>query len=74
MQLAAAEAGVGAIVLPLLRHRFSRPTALVPARVDLGPFARGALHLVCARSALDVPRIRLVAQLIEAELRGVERA
>jgi len=73
VQLAAAEAGVGAMVLPRLRHRFSRPSALVPLDVDLGAFARGALHLVSARSALDIPRIRLVAQLIEAELGRVER-
>jgi DNA-binding transcriptional LysR family regulator len=72
VQLAAAEAGAGAMVLPRLRHRFSRPTALVPIEADLGPFARGAIHLVSARSGLDVPRVRRVAQLIEAELRRVE--
>jgi DNA-binding transcriptional LysR family regulator len=47
-----AEAGVGAIVLPRLRHRFSRPSGLVP---------------------LDIPRIRLLAQLIETELGRVVR-
>jgi DNA-binding transcriptional LysR family regulator len=73
VQLAAAEAGVGAMVLPRLRHRFSRPSALVPLDIDLGPFARGAMHLVAARSALDIPRIRLLAQLIETELRKVVR-
>ena len=73
VQLAAAEAGVGAMVLPRLRHRFSRPTSLVPLSVDLGRFARGAMHLVSARSALDIPRVRLMAQLIEAELRRVEK-
>jgi hypothetical protein len=40
----------------------------VPRDVDVGSFARGALHLVAARSALDIPRVRLVAGLIEAEL------
>ncbi len=73
VQLAAAEAGVGAMVLPRQHHRFSRPTSLVPLSVDLGRFARGAMHLVSARSALDIPRVRLMAQLIEAELRRVER-
>jgi DNA-binding transcriptional LysR family regulator len=73
VQLAAAEAGAGAMVLPRLRHRFSRPSSLVPLTLDLGRFARGALHLVCARTALDIPRVRAVAQLIEAELRKVER-
>jgi DNA-binding transcriptional LysR family regulator len=72
VQLAAAEAGAGAIVLPRLRHRFSRRSELVPLDLDLGPFARGALHLVSARSGLDVPRVRFVAGLVEAELRRVE--
>jgi DNA-binding transcriptional LysR family regulator len=57
--------------LPRLRHRFSRPSGLVPLDIDLGPFARGALHLLAARSALDIPRIRLLAQLIETELSRV---
>jgi len=73
VQLAAAEAGAGVTVLPRLRHRFSRPSSLVPLSVDLGPHARGELHLVAARSALDIPRVRLMAGLIEAELRRARR-
>lgn len=73
VQLAAAEAGAGAMVLPRIRHRFSRASALVPLRIDLGPYARSTLHLVAARSALDIPRVRLVADLMVAELRRVER-
>lgn len=69
LNLRAAEAGLGVIVLPRRRHRFSPPTALVPLPLDLGPHQRGDLHLVCAKSALDIPRVRLVAQFIEAELR-----
>ena len=73
VQLAAAEAGAGAMVLPRIRHRFSRASSLVPLAVELGPYAKGALHLVAARSALDIPRVRLVADLVVAELRRVER-
>jgi DNA-binding transcriptional LysR family regulator len=72
VQLAAAEAGAGAMVLPRQRHRFSRPSELVPLPVDLGRYARGAIHLVAARSGLDIPRVRLVAGLLEAELRRVQ--
>ena len=68
LNLRAAEAGLGVIVLPRRRHRFSPPTTLVPLPLELGPHQRGDLHLVCARSALDIPRVRLVAQFIEAEL------
>lgn len=69
VNLAAAEAGLGAIVLPRNRHRFARPSALVPLDLDLGPFRSGELHLVCARSALDIPRVRLVADLLVDELK-----
>lgn len=67
VQLAAAEAGLGAMVLGDVRHRFSRRT-LVPLPIDLGPHARSKLYLVCARSALAIPRIRLVADLLATEL------
>jgi DNA-binding transcriptional LysR family regulator len=64
----AVESGVGATVLACTRHRFSRRTGLVPLDVELGPHARGALHLVCAKSALDIPRVRVVAELLREEL------
>ncbi len=68
VHLAAAEAGVGAVVMSRLQHRFSRPTSLVPLPIDLGPFARSSLHLVCAKSALDIPRVRRVSELLITEL------
>jgi DNA-binding transcriptional LysR family regulator len=71
VNLAAAEAGLGAIVLARARHRFSRASSLIPLEVDLGPHRKGAMHLVCAKSALDIPRIRSVVDLISAELAQV---
>jgi DNA-binding transcriptional LysR family regulator len=67
VQLRAAEAGVGAIFLPRVRHRFSRDAILEELDVDIGRVST-ALHLVCARSALDIPRVRAVAELIRSEL------
>lgn len=66
VQLRAAEAGLGAIFLPRVRHRFSR-TALVELELDV-PF-RTSTHLVCARTALDIPRVRIVADALLRELR-----
>ncbi len=57
-----------------MRHRFSRPTALVPLSIDLGPYARSETHLVCAKSALEISRVRLVADLLVAELERATRA
>ncbi|MFY0567736.1 LysR family transcriptional regulator [Archangium lansingense] len=71
VQLAAAEAGLGAMVMARHRHRFSRPSSLVPLPIDLGPYQRGSLYLVCAKSALDIPRVRRVSELLVSELEKV---
>lgn len=68
VMLAAAEAGAGAIVLTLPQHRFARHRDLVPLPVELGPYSKATQYLVCARSALDIPRVRRVADLLVAEL------
>jgi DNA-binding transcriptional LysR family regulator len=72
--LAAAEAGVGAMVLGRVSHRFSRERNLVPLDVDLGQWARGSMHLVCAKSALDIPRVRRVSELLVDELERTRKA
>jgi DNA-binding transcriptional LysR family regulator len=66
VQLAAANAGIGAICMGVVSHRSWRRT-LVELDVDLGP-VRGYMCLACAKSALAIPRIRAVADLLVAEL------
>lgn len=68
VQRAAAEAGAGAIPLPRTGHRFSRPMSLVELDLDLGPYAKASMMLVAARSALEIPRVRIVADLLRKEL------
>lgn len=67
VQLRAAMSGLGVIFLGNVRHRFSLDTGLVPVPIKL-PARRGCLHLVCAKSALDVPRVRAVADNLSKEL------
>jgi DNA-binding transcriptional LysR family regulator len=74
VQWRACEAGLGAMVRAHVPHRFALPSSLVPLDVDLGPHHTATLHLVCARSALAVPRIRAVADLLLAELDRVRRS
>lgn len=74
VQWRAALAGLGAMVLGDVRHRFAMPTELVPLKLDLGPFATSELHIVCAKSALDIPRVRTVAHLLQAELERAKKA
>jgi DNA-binding transcriptional LysR family regulator len=73
VQMRAAEAGVGAIFMQKVRHRFNRDSNLVPLGLDLGPHAKSSLHVVCAKSALGVARIRAVAELLAAELTYAEK-
>jgi DNA-binding transcriptional LysR family regulator len=67
VQLRAAVAGLGAMFLGRAKHRFSIEAGLVPVPVAM-PRLRGSIHLVCAKSALDVPRIRAVADLLAKDL------
>lgn len=71
VQLRAAEAGLGAIFLGRTRHRFSMQTSLVELDLDLGELRR-SLHLVCAKSALSIPRVRAVGELLAEEIQKTE--
>ncbi|MBZ4334228.1 LysR family transcriptional regulator [Corallococcus interemptor] len=71
VMLAAAEAGLGAMVMARMAHRFPRLTRLVPLELDLGPFSRSQTHLVCAKSALDIPRVRRVSELLQEEFQRI---
>ncbi len=72
VQLRAAEAGVGAIVLGRRTSRLALPSTLVELDLDLGKMTSG-LHLVCARSSLGVARVRAVADLLARELAASAR-
>ena len=68
-----AEAGVGAIFMQKVRHRFNRESQLVPLGLELGQHGKSTVHVVCAKSALGVARIRAVAELLKAELLYAEK-
>ncbi|MBL8952775.1 MAG: LysR family transcriptional regulator [Myxococcaceae bacterium] len=72
IMIQAAEAGLGAVILGRPPHRFTMPTQLVPLDVSLGPAGSGRIYLVCAKTALAVPRIRAVADLMVDELQRLK--
>ncbi len=80
VHLSAAEAGVGAVVLfrmPSGKEASSlchRSRALVPLPIDLGAWSTVTVNLVAARSALDVPRVRVVTELLVEELKKISKA
>jgi DNA-binding transcriptional LysR family regulator len=68
VQLAALQAGVGAMVLGRRFHRLSRVHELVELPIDLGPASRTTFHLVVAKRMVDVPRIRAFVDVLLGEL------
>jgi DNA-binding transcriptional LysR family regulator len=72
IQIRAAEHGLGAIVLGRSHKRFAS-FSLVDLKVDLDDVKR-ALHLVCAKSALDIPRIRTVSDLLSEFIRKPQQS
>jgi DNA-binding transcriptional LysR family regulator len=73
VQMRAAEAGVGALFMQKVRHRFNRDSNLVPLGLELGPHGKSTFHIVCAKSALGVTRIRAVTELLTQELQHAEK-
>ena len=68
VQWRAAEAGVGAMVQGRMPHRLFDSSKLEVIEVDLGMHARSGLHLVCARTALEIPRVHAVVEKLLVEL------
>lgn len=67
VQLRACEVGLGAMFFARVRHRFQRESPFVELDLDLPPVPT-SIHLVCARSALAIPRVRAVGERLAAEL------
>lgn len=67
VQLRAAEAGLGAILLGRLRTRLGLPSPLVPMALDFGQRS-SQLQLICTPNVLSIPRVRAVAELLGEEL------
>ena len=70
VQLRAAEAGVGAVILPRTTSRIALPSSLVELPVSFGTLT-SSMHLVCARASLTIPRVKAVADVIAKELTGL---
>jgi DNA-binding transcriptional LysR family regulator len=75
VQQRAAQAGLGAIFLGRVEHRFAAASGggeLIELDVDVGDVRR-TLYLAGARGALEIPRVRAVADLLVAELTSLRR-
>lgn len=64
VQLAACKAGVGAMILPQILHRYVGLHELQKLPIDLGPDAIGKLFLVCHKRHRHLPKVQLVIDFI----------
>lgn len=64
VQLRACLQGAGAMILAAVQHPSSALTSLQPLALDLGQHKHTQIHLVGAKSALLVPRVRAVADAL----------
>jgi DNA-binding transcriptional LysR family regulator len=70
VQLRAVDAGIGAMFLGRIENRFSHwSSRFVELNLHLPP-RRTTLHLAASNSALAIPRVRAVADLLARELAG----
>jgi DNA-binding transcriptional LysR family regulator len=67
IQLRALDAGLGAMFLGRVEHRFTSTARLVELDVGL-PLLKSTLYLAAANGALAIPRVRAVADLLTTEL------
>jgi DNA-binding transcriptional LysR family regulator len=67
VQIRAAEAGIGAILLDRSVHRFRLPSPLVELPLSFGKLT-ASHHLICARASLTIPRVKAVAAVLAKEL------
>lgn len=65
VQCAACEAGIGAMILPVIRHRYARTSRLVQLDIDLGADALGTIFLVCHKRLQNLPKVQAVADRIK---------
>lgn len=76
VQMAACKAGLGALVLPQILHRYSGLGELQGLReldIDLGPEAIGTLYLVCHKRHRHLPKLQPVLELICAEFERLRK-
>ncbi len=74
VQIRAMMAGAGAMVLGAARHRFTLLGTLRRLDLELGRFAQSAVHLVASKSALEIARVRAVADLVIEQFDGPPRS
>lgn len=67
VQFAACRAGVGAMLLPCVHHRYTQIHTLQALPLDLGPLAMTQLYMVCHKRTAELSHVVAVQRFIAAE-------
>ncbi|ARM92100.1 LysR family transcriptional regulator protein (plasmid) [Rhizobium sp. CIAT894] len=67
VQVAACQAGVGAMVLLKTPHRLERPGELVELNLEAPPASSPPLAVICHKRLVDLPKVRIVVTLLRQE-------
>ncbi len=67
VQVAACQAGVGAMVLLKTPHRLERPGELVELKLEAPPRSSPPLAIICHKRLVDLPKVRIVVTLLRQE-------
>lgn len=67
VQVAACQAGVGAMILLKTSHRLTCPGGLVELKLELPTAIRAPLTIICHKRMTDLPKVRIVVDLLRRE-------
>ena len=67
VQLAACRSGVGAMLMPAARHRYSQIQAVVELPLEIDPEFMGHFYMVCHKRTADLSSVVAVQRVISAE-------
>src|SRR5215813_12413012 len=73
VQVAACQAGVGAMILLKTSHRLKRPGELVELRLELPASLRAELAIICHKRIADLPKVRTVVDLLRQEFADLRK-
>ena len=73
VQVAACQAGVGAMILLKTSHRLKRPGELVELELVLPTSLRAELAIICHKRMADLPKVRTVLDLLRQEFADLRK-
>jgi DNA-binding transcriptional LysR family regulator len=74
VQVAACQAGVGAMILLKTSHRLKRPGELLELKLALPTSLRAELAIICHKRMADLPKVRTVLDLLGQEFAELRKS